>query len=225
MKGVVDCISDYLLHTNVQLGADYSVSVASTTRVAEGLEAVRELFNAASVDEISMGSSSTMLAENVARAIDSDVLDDEEIIVTGEHEGESQLNHNITPFAAVSTDVSRTSANAGPWKKLAGRRGLTLKYWHAAQIQESPNNPYAVSLQLADLLPLITSKTRLVAFTGCSNVLGRIVPIKEVTAAVRARAKELGARKVEVRDWDVDYCFFSVYKACFLSMGLCPPQR
>ena len=87
MKGVVDRISDYLLHTNVQLGADYSVSIASTKRVAEGVEAARELFNAASVDEISLGSSSTMLAENLARALDADVLDDEEIIVTGEHEG------------------------------------------------------------------------------------------------------------------------------------------
>lgn len=91
LKAVVDRISDYLLRTNVQLGADYSASVTSTKRVAEGVEAARELFNAASVDEISMGSSSTMLVENLARAIDSDILDDEEIIVTGEHEGTCPL--------------------------------------------------------------------------------------------------------------------------------------
>ena len=87
LSSVVSCISDYLLNTNVQLGADYSVSVKSTQRVADGVEAARQLFNAASVDEISLGSSSTMLAENLARALEADVLSDEEIIVTGEHEG------------------------------------------------------------------------------------------------------------------------------------------
>lgn len=85
---VVSRISDYLLNTNVQLGADYSVSVSSTNRVSSGAEAARELFNAASVDEIAYGSSSTMLVENLARAIEADVQPGEEIIVTGEHECE-----------------------------------------------------------------------------------------------------------------------------------------
>lgn len=84
-------IADYLLNTNVQLGADYSVSVTSTQRVADGVDAARQLFNARSVDEVSLGSSSTMLAENLARALEADVLDGEEIIVTGEHEGASHF--------------------------------------------------------------------------------------------------------------------------------------
>ena len=84
-------ITDYLLNTNVQLGADYSVSVVSTQRVAAGAEAARELFNAESADEVAYGSSSTMLVENLARAIEGDVLEDEEIIITGEHECEQSL--------------------------------------------------------------------------------------------------------------------------------------
>lgn len=118
-------------------------------------------------------------------------------------------------------------ANAGPWKKLAKRKGLTVKFWHATPSPESPNNPYAVSLKIEDLLPLITPKTRLLAFTGCSNILGTIVPVKDITAAARTKAHELGVRKLEVcidcvayaphrridvRAWDVDYCFFSLYK-------------
>lgn len=83
----VSRISDYLLHTNVQLGADYSASVKSTQRVADGVEAARELFNAESVDEVALGSSSTMLSENLARAMEGDFLDGEEIILVGEHEG------------------------------------------------------------------------------------------------------------------------------------------
>ncbi|KAI0073584.1 PLP-dependent transferase [Panus rudis PR-1116 ss-1] len=203
LSSVVDRISDYLLHTNVQLGADYSVSVTSTDRVAQGVEAARQLLNASSVDEVGFGSSSTMVVENLARAIEADVHDDEEIIITGEHE-----------------------ANAGPWKRLAARKGLTVKVWHPAAAPGS-DNPYAVSLLVEDLLPLITSKTRLVAFTACSNILGSVIPVQEVIKAIRAKASELGARKIEtsvdcvayaphrqvdVQAWDVDYCFFSAYK-------------
>ena len=129
----------------------------------------------------------------------------------------------------VADQVVLTSgaANCGPWKKLAQRKGLVIKVWHATQIPESPNNPYAVKHQIETLLPLITAKTRLIAFTACSNILGNIVPVKEVVAAARARAKEVGVRKVEfcidcvafaphrtihVRNWDVEYAFMSIYK-------------
>lgn len=133
-----------------------------------------------------------------------------------------------TPFRHSPASPHAFAANAGPWKKLAARRGgITIRTWHATPCPESPNNPYAVSLKVDDLLPLITSKTRLIAFTGCSNLLGSIVPVKEITAAARAKGREVGVRKLEVcidcvayaphrridvRDWDVDYCFFSMYK-------------
>ncbi|KZV69801.1 PLP-dependent transferase [Peniophora sp. CONT] len=202
LKPVVDRISDYLLNTNVQLGADYSVSVESTKRVAMGSATAAKMFNATSPSEIALGSSSTMLSENLARAMEGDFVDGEEIIVTGEHE-----------------------ANAGPWKKLAARKGITLKVWHPRQT--NPNNTYSVALDVLDLLPLLSSKTRLVAFTATSNLLGSIVPVKAVIKAARAKAAELGVRKIEfcvdcvayaphrridVQDWDVDYCFFSFYK-------------
>ena len=87
LTNVVEKLSDYLLRTNVQLGADYSVSTQSTDRVQQGREAAKELFNAASKEEVSFGYSSSLLAENLSRAIENDVLDGEEIIVTGEHEG------------------------------------------------------------------------------------------------------------------------------------------
>ena len=87
LAAVIDRISDYLLNTNVQLGAAYSVSVTSTDRVAAGAEATKVLFNAESIDEITFGSSSTALVENLARSIEADILPGEEIIITGEHEG------------------------------------------------------------------------------------------------------------------------------------------
>ena len=44
------------------------------------------MMNAESPDEIAFASSSTQAVENLARAIEEDVLADEEIIITGEHE-------------------------------------------------------------------------------------------------------------------------------------------
>ncbi|KAH9833420.1 PLP-dependent transferase [Rhodofomes roseus] len=203
-------ISDYLLNTNVQLGADYAVSQKSTSRVASGADAAKELFNADSVDEVAFGSSATMLVENLTRAIEKDVNEGDEIIVTGEHEV-----------------LVYRPANAGPWKRLAARRGAIIKLWRPSQIAASPNNPYAVSLQLEALLPLVTAKTRLLAFTACSNILGSVVPVKQIVRAVREKARELGVpklevcvdcvayaphRRIDVKDWDIEYCVFSVYK-------------
>lgn len=84
-----------------------------------------------------------------------------------------------------------------------------------------------MELALDSLLPLITSKTRLVAFSACSNILGGLFDIPEIIKAAREKAREQGARKIEfcidcvafaphrridVQKWDVDYCFFSYYK-------------
>lgn len=120
-------------------------------------------------------------------------------------------------------------ANVGPWKKLAADRKLTLKTWGSSPIPGNQDNPYAVQLSTTNLVPLITSKTRLVSFTACSNILGSITDVAEVVREIRHVAREKGARKVEVcvdcvayaphrridvRKWDVDYCFFSYYKVC-----------
>ncbi|KAJ3819368.1 pyridoxal phosphate-dependent transferase [Lentinula raphanica] len=200
---VADRIYEYLLNTNAQLGADYSVSAESTRRVMEEApEVARKLFNAESPDEIVFGASSTINLENLARGMDNDIQAGDEFILTGEHE-----------------------ANAGPWKRLAIRRGAIVKYW--TPTPSNPNNPYSVTYKVEELLPLITSKTRILAFAACSNILGTILPIKEIVQAARTAAKEKGAKKLEisvdcvayaphrqidVRDWDVNFCVFSLYK-------------
>ncbi|KAJ7613768.1 pyridoxal phosphate-dependent transferase [Mycena polygramma] len=169
----IDLIVDYLANTNVQLGADYSVSVKSTQRVMGATEEARKLFNAKDKDEIIFGPSSTANLENLARGLEPGIKEGDEFIITGEHE-----------------------ANCGPWKKLAARRGAVIKYWHSTPT--NPNNPYSLSLKVEDLLPLITAKTRIVAFTATSNLLGSVVPVQEITKAVRAEAAAKGAPKVEV---------------------------
>lgn len=88
-------------------------------------------------------------------------------------------------------------------------------------------NPYSVAFRVEDLIPLISSKTRIVAFSACSNILGSIAPIKAIVKAVRTEAAAKGSKKVEisvdcvayaphrrmdVQDWDVDFAVFSWYK-------------
>ncbi|CAK5270488.1 unnamed protein product [Mycena citricolor] len=202
IQSSIDRLTDYLISTNVQFGAGYELSIASTDRVMGATEGARELLNAASADEVVFGPSSTANLENLARAIEKDIKVGDEFIVTGEHE-----------------------ANCGPWKKLAERTGAVIKYWISSPT--AANNPYSHQLKIEELLLLITSKTRLVAFPAVSNLLGSVVPVAEVSKAVRAEAAAKGAAKVEisvdcvayaphrrmdVQAWDVEYCVFSYYK-------------
>jgi len=207
LQSVASALTDYLLNANAQLGASYSISAESSSRVQRGLTATATLFNATSPTEITFGSSSTVLAENLARAVDGDIQSTEEIIV-------SDADHE---------------ANVGAWVRLGKRRGLKVHRW--TPVARAPNeNPYGVQLRIEDLLKLVTAHTRLVAFTACSNILGEVVDVKAVVKALRARAQEVGARKIEVcidsvayaphkridvQAWDADYVFFSFYKVCF----------
>lgn len=61
--------------------------MVATTRVLLGTDAARVIFNANSTDEIVMGHSSTQLVANLAKAIGPKLQGDDEIIITGEHEG------------------------------------------------------------------------------------------------------------------------------------------
>lgn len=60
-------------------------------------------------------------------------------------------------------------ANVSPWTDLE-KKGFKVKIWKV--------NPETFELELKELEKLMTSKTRLVAVTQCSNILGTINPIR-----------------------------------------------
>ncbi|MEH6457922.1 MAG: aminotransferase class V-fold PLP-dependent enzyme [Cocleimonas sp.] len=63
-------------------------------------------------------------------------------------------------------------ANIGTWRKLESR-GLVIKQWSIdAETGE---------LNLPDLAALLNDKTKVVAFTHCSNILGSTNPVREIT--------------------------------------------
>jgi cysteine desulfurase/selenocysteine lyase len=110
----------------------------------------------------------------------------------------------------VITEMEHHS-NLVPWQELARRTGATLR-WIGVTDEGR--------LNLADLDTVITERTKVVAFTHVSNVLGTINPV----AAIVKRARAVGALTVldacqsvphlavDVVDLGVDFVAFSGHK-------------
>jgi len=103
-------------------------------------------------------------------------------------------------------------ANLIPWQQLAARTGAVLKWFEV-----TPEG----RLDLSDIDGVITSKTKIVALTHQSNVLGTIIPLDDLVK----RAHQVGAvfildacqsvphMPVNVKELDIDFLVFSGHKA------------
>ncbi|MBD2728824.1 cysteine desulfurase-like protein [Nostoc sp. FACHB-892] len=189
LKKVVDRISEFLLTSDVQLGASYAVSQLAGERLALATRGMATFINANSYKEVVMGPSTTMMLKVLSICLGQTFTPGDEIIVTNcDHE-----------------------ANIGAWVALE-KQGMKVKVW---QIR-----PDTLELHLADLEPLMSQRTKLVALTHASNVLGTINPIKEIAAFVHDRNAMICVdgvayaphRLVDVQDLDVDFYTFSCYK-------------
>jgi cysteine desulfurase/selenocysteine lyase len=102
-------------------------------------------------------------------------------------------------------------ANIVPWQMLCQRTGATLK---VAPIDRRGE------LDLDAFRALISSRTKLVAFTQVSNSLGTVLPIKDLIAAARAvgaltlvdGAQAVAHQRIDVQALDCDFYAFSSHK-------------
>ncbi|NEQ33720.1 MAG: cysteine desulfurase-like protein [Leptolyngbya sp. SIO4C5] len=102
-------------------------------------------------------------------------------------------------------------ANITPWLELESQ-GIGVKFWCL--------RPETLSLHLEDLAALLTDKTRLVALTHTSNVLGTINPIRAIADLVHSHEALICVdgvgyaphRLIDVQAMDVDFYVFSYYK-------------
>lgn len=187
---VADRVRDYLLHSSVQLGASYDGSARAGERVLQARESVAQLINAWCPEECVMGGSTTHLLQILCRALAPSINSGDEIIVTH----------------------SDHEANIGPWQRLCDERGATLRVW-AVDAQ-------SLELELADLDALLSPRTRYVAMTHASNILGSVNPVAEVARRVHAVGAQLCVdavayaphRLVDVQASGADYYVFSFYK-------------
>lgn len=192
---VIDAIRDYLSKTNVQLGASYSTGQKSTALYDKGYEAAANYINAASVENIVLGSSTTQLFRNLSQTFYFDQGD--EIIV-------SKVDHE---------------ANIASWVVLAERQRLVLKWWLPSKASLDAASP---KLEVADLEGLLSERTRLVTLTHASNILGTIHDVKAVSTAVHSHNDKALVcvdgvayaphRPIDVKALGVDIYCFSWYK-------------
>ncbi|WP_300055093.1 aminotransferase class V-fold PLP-dependent enzyme [uncultured Roseobacter sp.] len=83
----------------------------------------------------------------------------------------------MQPGEAIVVTNQDHEANSGPWRRLAAR-GIEIREWQL--------DPETGHLDPEDLEALLDDSVRLVCFPHCSNVVGEINPVTEITALAHA---------------------------------------
>ncbi|WP_436399401.1 aminotransferase class V-fold PLP-dependent enzyme [Roseobacter sp. S98] len=83
----------------------------------------------------------------------------------------------MQPGEAIVVTNQDHEANTGPWRRLE-ERGIEIREWKI--------NPDTGHLEPDDLESLLDENVRLVCFPHCSNVVGEINPVTEITALAHA---------------------------------------
>jgi len=121
------------------------------------------------------------------------------------------LGQTWQPGDEVIVTNSDHEANISPWMDLQAQ-GIIVKSW--------PLDLQGFCLNLKDLEPLISDRTRLIAFGHASNVLGSINPLPEIVQFAHDRQIQVCVdgvayaphRQLLLQDWGVDFYAFSFYK-------------
>jgi cysteine desulfurase/selenocysteine lyase len=123
-------------------------------------------------------------------------------------------SYGLTKIGAgdeIVITIAEHHSNLVPWQRVAQARGAVLKY-----IYLTPDG----NLDLDDAKQKITAKTKLVAVTQVSNVLGLVNPVKEIAAlahhvgavCVVDGSQSVAHMAVDVQDLDADFFAFSGHK-------------
>lgn len=163
---------------------------AATSEFEKSRDLVRVFLNASSIEEVIFTRGTTEGINIVAQCYGHTFLNEGDEIVLTELEHHSDLV---------------------PWQMLAQRKNCALKFLPILENGE---------FDLNSIETVITSKTKIVAFSACSNTLGTFAPIEKIVA----RAKTVGAvtlmdaaqyvsqKKTDVQKLGVDFLVFSAHK-------------
>lgn len=166
------------------------LSNTATANYEEARETVRRFLNAGSTDEIIFTRNATMAINLVAQSCGGLMIEEQDEIIL------SIMEHH---------------SNIVPWNYHRERKGAVLKWSPVADNGE---------FLLEEFEALITPRTKMVAITHMSNVLGTVVPIKEVIAIAHSHGIPVlvdGSQAavhmpVDVRDLDADFYVFTGHK-------------
>ena len=166
------------------------LSNTATQKYEDAREITRRFLNAAQTEEIVFTKNATEAVNLVAQAWGANAVTEGDEIVL------SIMEHH---------------SNIVPWHFLRERQGAVLKWVPVTDTGE---------FRLDEFEKLLSPRTKMVALTHMSNVLGTVVPIKEVVALAHARGIPVfvdGCQAavhmtVDVQDLDCDFYAFSGHK-------------
>ena len=193
---VIEHLNHFMTSTKVQPYAEFDTSAIAGDNMDQATKLFAEMINA-KTDEIIIGGSTTMNMYVLSNAMSSLLKPGDEVIVTNQdHE-----------------------ANVGAWRRLA-KHGMIIKEWQI--------NPETAELNINDLKVLLSEKTRIVAVTHCSNIVGSINDLKSIAKLVHEYDAYIVGDGVsyaphgfpDVKDLDVDFYAFSLYKTFGPHLGL-----
>ena len=182
--------SHYLTTCNANHGGVFTTSRESDAILHDAHQAVADLLNAPSADEIVFGQNMTSLTFHVSRSLAKTWKPGDEILVT-------RLDHD---------------ANVSPWVLAARDAGATVKF-----VDIRPDD---CTLDLDDLRRQLNPRTKLLAVTCASNAVGTLNDVKllgrlahDAGALIYLDAVHYAPHgPIDVQDWDCDFLACSAYK-------------
>jgi cysteine desulfurase family protein (TIGR01976 family) len=155
-NGVIDRMTSCLIESNANVRGEFRTSQKVDAMLADAHQAMADLLNAESAEEIVFGQNMTTITLHMSRSIGRLLQEGDEIIL-------SRMDHD---------------GNVGPWLMLAGDLGLTVKWL--------PFNIETFEFELEKLDELLTSKTRLICVGAAGNLTGTINDVRTICSKARA---------------------------------------
>ena len=195
-NSVLDAERDFYVNHNAAVHRGAHQLAEEATELYEGAREKVATFIGAQVDEVIFTKSATESINAIAYSLGNSTPGSKFHIKAGDRIVVSEMEHH---------------ANLIPWQELARRTGAELVWFKVTEEGR---------LDLSNIDELITSRTKVVALTHQSNVLGTINPLDEITK----KAHEVGALfvldacqsvphyRVDVKTLNVDFLAFSGHK-------------
>jgi cysteine desulfurase/selenocysteine lyase len=191
VQSVIDLWNRISMESNANIHrAVHRLADEATTAYEDARDAIKDYLNAASREEVIFTSGTTASINLVANCFGEAFVGAGDEIIVTEAEHHS---------------------NIVPWQIMCRRRGAVLR------VLPVDDNGYLMVDRLDDIL---SEKTRIMAVTHISNVLGIINPVKEIIAKCHSKGVPVlvdGAQgivhcEVDVQDLDCDFYAFSGHK-------------
>ena len=195
-QSVIDAEVDFYRLHNAAAHRGAHQLAEEATDLFEGARAKVAAFIGAAVDEVVFTKSATESLNLIAYAMGNAPVGNRFHLSAGDEIVVSEMEHH---------------ANLIPWQQLAARTGAVLRWFSV-----TPEG----RLDLSQIPQLITCKTKVVALTHQSNVLGTINPLSEIVTAAHAvgavvvldACQSVPHMKVDVAELDIDFLSFSGHK-------------